>query len=156
MCVTDRARRTASRAAAVAALALALPLAGCGDDDSGDAPTPSGGAGVPSTGVAAEPPATVAACLEKDGFTVTRERVRADVGSAVGLRETLIVVGGPKAPGVGSIEYYGTEQQAFDANRAALDAQPTGSVVGLRDRARARPRLAGAQQPLAEIRLLVG
>jgi hypothetical protein len=120
---------------ALAALALALPFAGCGDDDGAGGPGPGSGgtpatSAVPSTGVAAESPEDVTACLEEGGFTVTRETTSDEAGSAVGLEDRLVLVGGPRTAGIGSIEYFATEEQAFEANKAALDGQETGSVVG--------------------------
>ncbi len=127
--------RPAGRTArGLAALALALPLAACGEDDSGDPASGSArgpaASGVPSTGILAASPEDATACLEEGGFTVTRETTTEEDGSARGLEDRLILVGGPRTAGIGSIEYFATEEQAFEANEAALDVQKTGSLVG--------------------------
>lgn len=105
-------------------LALVLLAGACGGEDEGGAadagPTPA--SEVPSTGVPADSPTDVRACLEAAGMTVRQVEAQDE-----GATDRLMA---EDARGAASIIWFAHEGYAFDAHSAALASQKPGSVVG--------------------------
>lgn len=132
--------------------ALTLFAAACGSDDQDSAEDQANVAATTDSGsssddasngedaeesfsaaVTAADPEDAAACLEKEGFTVTVEDSMPDeIVEATGIDQVLALTG---AEGAGSVSYYESEDKALPAHQAELDNQVPDTVIGRTERA---------------------
>jgi hypothetical protein len=115
----------------------AIPVPACGDDDESTGTGVPGGTAstpqkVPPSGITAASPEKATPCLEKAGFAVTSTDALSPEDKSASVTAKLNLTRGQ---GSGTVTYFETEQQAFDASAPAYENPQPNSTVARRAQA---------------------